>query len=84
MEMCKRTSWHGKREEIDFIFINTGNREIVIGGRELKCINGSCAVPTDSKPENSPCSSDSTTNLPLLPLDPLKYCAKRTIKEESV
>lgn len=80
MEICKRTSWHGKREKVDFVFINAGNRETLAGGSELKCINGSCAVGTYSNPENSPCSSDITTILPLLSLDSLKYCAKRSIK----
>lgn len=84
IETCKRTSWHGNREEIDFLFINAGYRETLIGGRELNCINGSCAVPADSKQENRPCSSDITAILPLLPLDPLKYCAKRSVKEESI
>lgn len=60
------------REEIDFIFINAGKQSL-IGGREFICINGSCAVPADSKPENSPCSSDITTILNLPPLNPLKY-----------
>lgn len=55
-----------------------------VWGREFNCINRSCAVPVASEPENRPCSTDMTTILPLLPLDPQEYCANRSMKEESI
>lgn len=41
-------------------------------------------MPIARETENRPCSTDITTILPLLPVDPQEYCANRPMKEESI